>query len=776
MAGSSDPVVLEDYLLAEDAPLLEEMAEEDEEIDLYNDMTFGLDRDSMEEEVAKAPAPQDKDPEPSPMDKSIEEGTVMEEDESKAVEEPGPEAEEKPSILEEMDEAEEEHEGEPGTQLEDYGDMEEEGELGADEHEEVEVEVEEEEDEEEEEEDEQEEGEQQHHDDGDSKEQNDLGDPAVMRAVHGKPTLESLDSAVVDSSIGSSWEGYKADDLVLADVWSSSPGSIPSHRMLEDKAILHVLERVPPTSHMSLDFLGSPVQRGYPDSPGLKRPNFRMMSPKSFPQRFMRQSPMMPRSLYSPRPFTPPRRASPLFTPSQSSEYTSPMPFRPMSPNIRTPTQPLGMRFGPMSPSLDPSLFFSPSAGLQGKFSVPSHMTQLHPQHQRILNQRQQRGQVQSISPKKPWSSKADPYAGLMTLKEKDWVIKVQMMQLQSENPHLDDYYYQAYYHQLERKQAEEELFGGRSKQEPPKLVTPYIQKMETHDSVVRIAGSLGQVAMSTCYSPRRAIDAVHHVLLEEAVGNQRLRALDRIEKMFLQLLDVEETQRKMTLAPEEQHPRFQEKKSHEVGRIFHTLKTGACGSEEEAEDEFLQVLCVRKGKKLTARLLPHLTREQAEGILVAITRHLPFLMRKDVLDESLPVLYGPLSEMVGKMTFSELIEVLQELTRPLPDSLELPLTMALKNQFGISLLYSLLSHGEKLLSSDVPLEPHSGDFEKWTDTVFLVARELSQVPKTSLVEPLVLPSNLLSLFCRYLDKQTIHRLEVKMECASLPSETAMLC
>ncbi|XP_006020328.1 protein PAT1 homolog 2 isoform X5 [Alligator sinensis] len=728
MAGSGDPVVLEDYLLAEDAPLLEEMAEEDEEIDLYNDMTFGLDRDSMEEEVAKAPAPQDKDPELSPMDKSIEEGTVMEEDEeSKAVEEPGPEAEEKPSILEEMDEAEEEHEGEPGTQLEDYGDMEEEGELGADE--EVEVEVEEEEDEEEDD-DEQEEEEQQHHDDGDSKEQNDLGDPAVMRAVHGKPTLESLDSAVVDSSIGSSWEGYKADDLVLADVWSSSPGSIPSHHMLEDKAILQVLERVPPTSHMSLDFLGSPVQRGYPGSPGLKRPNFRMMSPKSFPQRFMRQqSPMMPRSLYSPRPFTPPRRASPLFTPSQSSEYTSPMPFRPMSPNIRTPTQPLGMRFGPMSPSLDPSLFFSPSAGLQGKFSVPSHMTQLHPQHQRILNQRQQRGQVQSISPKKPWSPKADPYAGLMTLKEKDWVIKVQMMQLQSENPHLDDYYYQAYYHRLERKQAEEELFGGRSKQEPPKLVTPYIQKMETYDSVVRIAGSLGQVAMSTCYSPRRAIDAVHHALLEEAAGNQRLRALDRIEKMFLQLLDVEETQRKINLAPEEQHPRFREKKSREVGRIFHTLKIGACGSEEEAEDEFLQVLCVRKGKKLTARLLPHLAREQAEGILAAITRHLPFLMRKDVLDE-----------------------------------------------FGISLLYLLLSHGEKLLSSDVPLEPHSGDFEKWTDTVFLVARELSQVPKTSLVEPLVLPSNLLSLFCRYLDKQTIHRLEVKIECASLPSETAMLC
>lgn len=30
-----------------------------------------------------------------------------------------------------------------------------------------------------------------------------------------------------------------------------------------------------------------------------------------------------------------------------------------------------------------------------------------------------------------------------MTRKEKDWVIKVQMVQLQSENLRLDDYYYQ---------------------------------------------------------------------------------------------------------------------------------------------------------------------------------------------------------------------------------------------------------------------------------------------------------------------------------------------
>uniref|UniRef100_A0A669NYS1 PAT1 homolog 2 n=1 Tax=Phasianus colchicus TaxID=9054 RepID=A0A669NYS1_PHACC len=353
--------------------------------------------------------------------------------------------------------------------------------------------------------------------------------------------------------------------------------------------------------------------------------------------------------------------------------------------------------------------------------SVPSHLTQLHPQHQRILTQRQH------VSPKKLWSPKADPCAGLMTCKEKDWVVKVEMIQLQSENLD-DDYYYQTYYHRLEHKQAEEELLGGRNKQEPPKLVTPFIQKVETYNSVVRIAGSLGQVAVSTCYSPRRAIDAVHHALVEE-VGEGGHQA-----PSFLPCLS-----------------------GFVPVRAF---------IPREAEDEFLQVLCVRKGKKLTARLLPHLAPEQAEKILLTITHHLPFLMKKDVPDEVSTSSLG--QRVLGCFLLTLFLEqaILLGLSKAgtLPESAELPLTMALKNQFGISLLYSLLSRGEGLLSSETPLEPHIGDFETWTDTVFLVARELSQVPKALLVEPLFLPSNLLSLFCRYLDKQTVHHLEAKME------------
>ncbi|XP_017672486.1 PREDICTED: protein PAT1 homolog 2 isoform X1 [Lepidothrix coronata] len=718
--------ILEDFLLVEDAPLLE-MAEEDEELDLYNEMTFGLDQDSTED-TPKLLVPRKTSP------------VVAEETE--VGDEPGPGAAEQPEKLgEPQEEGGTELEAEQvGSELE-----EEEEELGTEEQEPCE-------------------------------EPNDLGDPAVMRAVQSKPTLESQDSAVLDSRIGACWAEFDKEDMLMMDpgTWGSCPGSVSPHHVLEDKAILQVLKRPPSSTNMAFDFLGSCVQRGYGDSPRLKHPDLRLMSPKSFPQHFIQQqAPLMPpHSPCPPRPFPPARRPPPLFTSNQTSGYTSPAPFQPGSPTMDSPLQPLAMHFGPMSPSLDPALFFSPSANSQLNLSMPSHMTQLHPQHQRILTQRQQQGrQAQSISPKKPWSPKVDPHAGLMTSKEKDWVIKVEMIQLQSENMD-DDYYYQWYYHRLERRQAEEELLGGRNKLDTPKLVTPFIQKVETYDSVVRIAGSLGQVAVSTCYSPRRAIDAVHHALVEEAAGSHRLRALHRIEKLFLQLLEVEEAQQKMSLALGVE----QEQQSQEVESLYHALKIRACNSEEEAEDEFLQLLCVRKGKKLVARLLPHLTREQGEKILLTITHHLPFLMKKDVLDESLPLLYSPLNEVVGGMTFSKLIEVLQELTRPLPECPELPLTMALKNQFGISLLYSLLSHGERLLSSDVPLEPRSGDFEAWTDTVYVVARELSQVPKALLVEPLFLPSNLLSLFCRYLDKQTVHHLEAKMECSPLPSEAAMLC
>ncbi|XP_074091397.1 protein PAT1 homolog 2 isoform X2 [Macrotis lagotis] len=469
------------------------------------------------------------------------------------------------------------------------------------------------------------------------------------------------------------------------------------------------------------------AQRGHKDSPKLKASNVLEMSPVSF--HFL----------------------------CQTMDYLSPISFRTAFPSASSPA----CHFGPQLPSPDPSLFYSPPASWPPRFSLPSHQTQLHPQHQRILQkqqQEQQRGHKQESPHGKLWSQKPDPYAGLMNQKEKDWVIKVQMVQLQSENPQLDDYYYQEYYQKLERKQADEELLGQRGRLESPKLVTPYIQKSDDYESVVRIEGSLGQVAVSTCFGPRRAIDAVPHGSQEQdtAIYNQKLQVLYRIEKMFLELLKLEENQKGMLAKSY-----YYELQSKQLEKIYQTLRTGDQDNSEEAANGFLQVLSVRKGKILVARLLLLLPRDQAVHLVLSITSHLPFLIQRDTADQALHMLFKPLGKCINLLAFSELLQGLQGLIMLQPGSQERPITVVLQNQFGISLLYSLLSHGEQLVSLNCSLKQQSSnDLAIWTDMVVLIAWEISHMSTTSLAEPLVVPSNLLSLFCRYVDKQIVQQLE----------------
>ncbi|KAM6426293.1 protein PAT1 homolog 2 isoform 2-T3 [Liasis olivaceus] len=582
-----------------------------------------------------------------------------------------------------------------------------------------------------------------------ARELHELEDPAVMSAVRGQLLLEREDSAILDSKVANNLSDYSPDYLTASkcNMWSPTLRRGPSLMMMQ------ALERVS-RSHTDLDFLTSPARTGYLDSPDLERSALCGRTLKPTSQRFMRQqSSAMSPSVRTPYPFTPPRRTRRPFGLNQMSGYASPPPFQPLFSNASSPTWALTH-----TPETPP---FSPLSGSQQKISLPSTMTQLHPLHQRFLTQRQ-RGQERRIPCTESQPPEVDSFSALMSPIEKDWVIKVQMLQLQSENPQQDDYYYQEYYCKLEHKQAEKGLLAG-CKPEVPKLVTPYIQKVETYESV-RIPGSLGQVAMSTCYSPRRAIDAVHHFSLEQAVGNQRLRVLYQIEKMYLWLLEMEDTQRKLDQAPEEKHPHLCEKLVHAVERIYQALRIEEHPGEEEVKEEFLQILLVGKGKRLVARLLPHLSLEQAKMTLVSIAQHLAVLIKKDLLEETLPVLYNPLCDTIGQLTFSELMDILQELTQLQPDSVKQSLTLVFGNKFAISLLYLLLSHGERCLSSDTSLKPDNKDLEKWVDMVLLVARELSQVPKAFMVEPLHLPSNLLFLFCRYVDKDIVNRLDVQME------------
>ncbi|XP_053721859.1 protein PAT1 homolog 2 isoform X1 [Synchiropus splendidus] len=571
-------------------------------------------------------------------------------------------------------------------------------------------------------------------------------DPAVVRMVEGPPSLKSLDSAIVD--YGNTMYRSAVDD----DNWTPSyrKSRKISGSILQDSAIVCVIDG----------------HRGR----GQHRTNFLDMHYPAVSSYSGRRGD--PRGLYSRRLFgqrDPTQQVnsallaqSPLFSrhrlPQQQHYHQNggflfptnrPCPSTPRS----FPPKMMQLRFGANSPR--PTHYNSPHSNPVQRFRYPGPVTQLHPQHKRLLSQKQSFFQRKS----EVW----DPYCNLMTAKEKEWITRLQMIQLQSENPYLEDYYYQEYYRRMEVKIAEEEL-GVRGKREPPKLTTPYITKTDSYTPVVHIEGSLGQVAVSTCYSPRRAIGAVHAVQAHSPVEDQkdtrqqRLDVLSKIEKLFMVLLEVEETERvKTTVLSEVEERRLKEKTQRKVEGIYSQMQHY---DPLDSGGEFLPFLLVSKGKKLIARLFPFLKPASAQRILRIVTLNLPLLMSSDA-DEALPVLYPPLRNVIGSLSFSQLIKVLKDLTSN--ENYE-SLSLACQNKFGLSLLYALLSQGEKLLSSGVPLEPSIGDFESWTDTIFQVAGQLS---RCSLVEPLLLPSNLLTLFCRYLDKRTVHQLKSNMESAT---------
>ncbi|CAI9535599.1 unnamed protein product, partial [Staurois parvus] len=103
--------------------------------------------------------------------------------------------------------------------------------------------------------------------------------------------------------------------------------------------------------------------------------------------------------------------------------------------------------------------------------------THLHPQHRRLLYQRQQNrnqhrgmngtGGDRSSRPQLTEPHRRDPYAGLMLQREKEWVCRIQLLQLQSTDPYHDDFYYQNYFEKLDKLSASQDsLSEGPKKRE----------------------------------------------------------------------------------------------------------------------------------------------------------------------------------------------------------------------------------------------------------------------------------------------------------------------
>ncbi|XP_069484926.1 protein PAT1 homolog 1 [Ambystoma mexicanum] len=411
--------------------------------------------------------------------------------------------------------------------------------------------------------------------------------------------------------------------------------------------------------------------------------------------------------------------------------------------------------------------------------------TFLHPQHRRLLNQRQEyRNQNRNLNGAGDRAHhsmlqdqlRKDPYANLMMQREKLWVSKIQMMQLQSTDPYLDDYYYQNYFEKLEKLAATDDSHSEGPKKERTRLITPQVAKLEHAYKPVQFEGSLGKLTVSSVNNPRKMIDAVvtsrseDDETKEKQVRDKRRQTLVIIEKTFTLLLDVEDYEKRYHRNLMEEQAALLEERKHKILNMYENLRGKPLGHERPSDDLFVQMMCIRKGKRMVARILPYLSLEQAASLVSTTAHNLAFFIKKDAQDEVLPCLLRPCAFVLSQLPSEAVTNILQQLinlpqnttSSQQPEPSNPHFTAVLQNRFGLSLLYQILSRGEQILSSATAKDLMQDN--QWTDLVFRVTRELLRVPTSSLATAICIPSNLQSLFSRYVDRQNLNLLETKLK------------
>nr|XP_060627492.1 protein PAT1 homolog 1 isoform X2 [Anolis sagrei ordinatus] len=634
---------------------------------------------------------------------------------------------------------------------------------------------------------------------------NELEDPAIMQAVQTRPLVQH--STGLNSSI---WDGPSVLRRIRGPLLNQE---VPSVSVLEyalpqrppqaQEEEQDVSERALPRRSSS-PVIGSPPVRAVPIGTPPKQPTM-----PSFNQQILCPKPVhirVPIQQRYPNPFS--ERMSPNQLCNVTAGRMSPSQFARVSGLVSSPLASMNPKLlqGRVGQIMPPAsgfraFFGAPPAPTQHHSPCPgAHLqnlrpqpqmfrpdtTHLHPQHRRLLHQRQQQNRSQhrnlngSVGDRGNHRNnhqeqiRKDPYANLMLQREKDWVSKIQMMQLQSTDPYLDDFYYQNYFQKLEKLSAAEDMHGDGPKKERTKLITPQVAKLEHAYKPVQFEGSLGKLTVSSVNNPRKMIDAVVTLRGEEdetkekQVRDKRRQTLFTIEKTYSLLLDVEDYERRYLLSLEGDRLALMEERKQKICDMYDNLRGKTSNQESKlSDDPFVQIMCIRKGKRMVGRILPFLSTEQAANVLMATARNLPFLIKKDAQDEVLPCLLRPFSLVLYHLSLGTVACILQQLMNLPQSTTAAPsanqhLTAVLQNKFGLSFLYLVLSRGEELQNSDSNIE-HMQD-NQWADLMFMATRELLRIPQAALAKPVTPPSNLLSLFSRYVDRQKLNVLETKLQ------------
>ncbi|VDM44189.1 unnamed protein product [Toxocara canis] len=354
------------------------------------------------------------------------------------------------------------------------------------------------------------------------------------------------------------------------------------------------------------------------------------------------QQPMPPIPIM-PFPFMPPFVAQTLRAHLTGQLPELPPGFPPVPPQMRaafmaalaqnvTQGPPPGALFGQPPPLIAPP--FRPVQ--RPPILRPSH---IHPQLPPHLHYQsaQQLGRVPSIYYRDPQSKRAglpsgktisdfafDPYAGFMSRKEREWLVKIQSLQCQGcGNPYEDDFYYTVW---KQRKLAEERRAHGLRPQNTECDFSATVVNAH-HYVPPTFEGSLGRPTLPTANFPRLLIDVHSDSVDEEERSNVRsstqkkLRALlMQLEGVAVLLIECEDRRRqlKASTLPEEIH-----------AQLSNEMRTRVEAAVEFLSSNLRTALLVSKGRHMFARTLSLASKTQQVTLIESLFAVLPLLLKK---------------------------------------------------------------------------------------------------------------------------------------------------
>ncbi|XP_014207366.1 protein PAT1 homolog 1 [Copidosoma floridanum] len=366
-------------------------------------------------------------------------------------------------------------------------------------------------------------------------------------------------------------------------------------------------------------------------------------------------------------------------------------------------------------------------------------------------------------------SGELDEYAGLMNHREKQWLHSIQLLQLNTTQPYVDDYYYTVFCYRMNKKNENhngnkinnnssikkcDNMKGGRNSnnnnsngyrdsRDRDQQQQPTIPKPTTP---MQFENSLGKLQYSSVTAPRKIIDMdvvpnsdPHQTPTVQQKDTKKTRQLLlEIERMYVLLLKLEDIGNPIAILADQQREQLlkeQQQQAHQDGAepVPVPEKKDPVKEKEELvssimtsllqfvqEDKLTSLFSIRKGKMMFLRFLSCINvkkhEENLNKLWVAVIKGLTLIGRKDS-----QLLFNFYVEFIKCMNDS----LLMNLSKELIESTNQPsksnnLAAVLTNKFGLSVISMILMYAEDISSheNDVP-ESFAEQWPKFLQAIF---------------------------------------------------------